>query len=106
MKNLKQFHPQEHSFKLFEKPFCPWKKNFEKNEEKKIDEEKKVEEIKIEEKKVQEIKIEEKKVQHGFEKQLELLKSMGFINEVLNLHLLKSHNGNLEKIVPLLLKIK
>jgi len=47
-----------------------------------------------------------KKVDHPFAKQIELLKSMGFVNEVLNIHLLKTHNGNLEKIVPLLLKIK
>jgi len=49
--NLKQSHPQDHSFKLIERPVCHWgRRNF---EDKKVDEKKveKVEEKKVEEKK-------------------------------------------------------
>jgi len=45
-------------------------------------------------------KVEESK----FQKELDLLKSMGFINETLNSHLLNKFNGKVEKVVEILLK--
>jgi len=109
-----------------------WKKKEEKVEQKKKVEEIVLEEInlkeinlkeseeKVEEKKVEEKKFEEKFVEikkdvekkeediigDKFNKELELLKSMGFANEILNLHLLYKFNGKVEKVVEMLLKIK
>jgi len=55
--------------------------------------------VEVEEKKVEQ-KVEEKK----FQQELDLLKSMGFVNETLNLHLLTKFNGKVEKVVEILLK--
>jgi len=72
-------------------------------------EEIKKEEIKKEEIKKEEIKKEEIKEysnEDKFKNEIELLKSMGFNNEILNIHLLYKFNGNLEKVVEILLKFK
>jgi len=75
-----------------------------KFEEKKVEE--KVEEKIVEIKKEEAEKKEEDIIGEKFNQELELLKSMGFANEILNLHLLYKFNGKVEKVVEMLLKIK
>jgi len=70
-----------------------------------------IEEIVLEakEEKKEEVKVEEKKqdnIEDKFSQELNLLKNMGFSNEILNLHLLYKFGGKIEKVVEMLLKIK
>jgi hypothetical protein len=130
-KNLAKLHPEGHTFQLIKKNKCTkvqekiQNENENKNEkenEKVVEkvedyieeiyfDEKKPEEIKIEKKeeiKIEETKQEEKKpeekVEEKYQKECETLNSMGFNNNVLNLHLLNKFNGRVEKVIEMLLK--
>lgn len=114
----KAIHQESHNFKELKGRFFSSSKKKEKEEKKVLKQPKVIvvaeeDHQKVEKMPEEEVKViicsdenAEKKKEFAYQKQLELLTSMGFSGENMNVTLLEKHKGNMEKVINFLLNQK